>query len=570
MVYLMSPQNQKEKKMNKVILFLFLIVGALTLNAQPGRDNNVIIQAPYQAKVADSQKFLEQPAITDTSTGRMKIDYELNSRRINTVYEVDPIKAASVKGEPLSKLYRGYVKGGFGNYNTPYAELYYNNLRSKKYSNGVHYRHLSSGGQINDVGYSGFSQNELNLFGKSFIKKSTISGGIDYKRNVVHYYGFNTNPLDPIWENYGLERQDIKQRYQLINLDASLTDNFPVDSRATKYRADLKYYNYSDLYNVQENLFRAAGDVSFYYKTNDFNVRGGLDYYKNQDSASSSGLTIFNLQPRVNVQQNKWRLKAGINNYITSDKNYSFLIAPEFDFDLHIYRNVIILNVGTDSRFRRNSYKNLTEENPFLINSVPLQNTWSPFRFFAGLRGNLSSRMSFNVKASFVKVQGQYFFVNDTSLGNWNKLNVVYDNASLTEVNGEITWQKNEKLRIIAKADYFGYTPDSELKAWHTPSLRLSFTGKYNLADKIWINATILGINRQYAREFGIDSMGNEVVTAKELKGIADVNLGAEYRYTKLLGMFVQFNNIFNVRYQRYNNYPTQRFNLLAGVSYSF
>ncbi len=48
------------------------------------------------------------------------------------------------------------------------------------------------------------------------------------------------------------------------------------------------------------------------------------------------------------------------------------------------------------------------------------------------------------------------------------------------------------------------------------------------------------------------------------------MNLGAEYRYTKLLGMFVQLNNIFNVRYERFKNYPTQRFNVMAGVSYTF
>ena len=169
MVYLMSLQNQK--KMNKLIVLVILAFASVGVFAQPGK-TNIEIFGPFKAKVADSQKFLEQPVIKDTSSGRMKIDYELNSRRINTVYEVDPIKAASVKGEPLSKLYRGYAKGGYGNYNTPYAELYYHNLRSKKYSNGVHYRHLSSGGQIRDVGYSGYSQNELNLFGKSFIKKS--------------------------------------------------------------------------------------------------------------------------------------------------------------------------------------------------------------------------------------------------------------------------------------------------------------------------------------------------------------------------------------------------------------
>jgi hypothetical protein len=544
---------------------------SVQLAAQTGSDNKVDIYGNFTPKIADGQKILEQAVITDTANMKVRIDYEINSKRVNTIYEVDPIKAANVTGEQLSKLYKGFAKAGFGTYSSPYAELFYTNLRSKKYQTGIHVKHLSSGGQLANVGYSGFSNNELNAFGKSFIKKSTLSGGIDYRRNVVHYYGFNTNPFDTIWKPYSLEREGIRQRYQLVNLEASLTDNFPVDSHATKYKVDLNYYNYMDKYNAQENYFRAAGDVSFYYKDYDLNAKSSLDYYKNQNDIQESNMTIFNLRPQITFHKQKWRLKAAVNMYASSDSTFGFKLAPEVDFDLHLYEDVFILNLGTDSRLKRNSYRTLTEENPFLITTVDPLNTWSPFRLYGGLRGALGSRMSFNLKTSYVKLENQYFFVNDTSTGNWNKLNTVIDNASLFQVNGELTWQQNEKLRLIAKADYFGYTPDTELKAWHVPSLRLSFSGKYNLRNKITITATLLTLNRQFSREIATDTLtGKKSVYARELQGIADVNLGGEYRYNKRLGMFVQLNNILNVRYQRYRDYPTQRFNLFAGISYSF
>jgi hypothetical protein len=559
-----------------LVACLMIFSQSIHLTAQTVSDNKVDIYGDFSLKIADGQKILEQATIIDTGNTKVVIDYEINSKRINTIYEVDPIKAANVTGEQLSKLYKGFVKAGFGTYSSPYGELFYTNLRSKKYQTGVHLKHLSSGGQIANVGYSGFSNNELNVFGKSFIKKSTLSGGIDYRRNVVHYYGFNTNPFDAFWNDsignqFSLEREAIKQRYQLVNLEASLTDNFPVDSHATKYKADINYYNYMDNYTAQENYFRAAGDVSFYYKDYDLNAKSSLDYYKHQNDIRESNMTIFNVQPQITFHKQKWRLKAGLNLYASSDTTFGFRLAPEVDFDLHLYENVIILNVGTDSKLKRNSYRTLTEENPFLITTVDPLNTWSPFRLYGGIRGALSSRMSFNLKTSYVKLENQYFFVNDTSTGNWNKLNAVIDNATLFQVNGEFTWQQNEKLRLIAKADYFGYTPDTELKAWHVPSLRLSFSGKYNLRNKIAITATILTLNRQFSREILTDSLtGNKSVFARELQGITDINLGAEYRYNKRLGMFVQLNNILNVRYQRYRDYPTQRFNLFAGISYSF
>ena len=562
--------------MNK-FLQIILLICPLALFAQPGKNNDVVVTGGYTPKLVQAQKINEQPSISDTTVSRFPIYYELNSRRVTTVYEVDPIKAANVKGEPLTKLYRGYVKGGFGSYMTPYSEVFYNSIRSKKSSAGVHYKHLSSSGQIANVGYSGFSNNELNLFGKSFIKKTTLAGGIDYRRNVVHYYGFDKNIAysqdsltNPYWA-YNLDRDSIKQRYQLVNINAAFSDNYPVDSHATKYKVDLNYYNYSDKFIAQENAFKVAGDVSFYFKTYDFNVKGGLDIYKNQNAVGSNNMTIFNLRPQITFSQPKWRLKAAVNIYATSDTSYGFKFIPEVDFDLHLYENIIILNAGTDSRLKRITYKTLTENNPWLISDILPVNTWSPFRLYAGLRGSVSSKMAFNVRASFSpSIENQVFFVNDTSSGNLNKLTYVTDNASLFEVNGEVTWQLHEKIRIIAKADFLGYTPDNELKAWHTPTLRMSYGGKYNLRDKIWINAALLTYNKQYYRDFIYGEAGVVQTISRELKGIADMNLGAEYRYTKLLGMFVQLNNIFNVRYERYKNYPTQRFNVMAGVSYTF
>jgi hypothetical protein len=566
---------RKEEKMNKPLLIislcLFIFLGP-TAFAQPGHTSMDIIGS-YKPKIPDAQKITEQPSIEDSVSEKFKIEYELNSRRVSTVYEVDPIKAANMRGEKLKKLYNGYAKGGFGTYMTPYAELFYNTGRSKKHSSGVHYRHLSSTGQIADVGYSGFSRNTLNLHGKSFIKKSTLSGGLDYDRNVMHYYGFNTNPYESYWDtsDVNLERDGIKQRYQLIGVQASINDNYPVDSQATKYKTGLSFYNYRDRFNVEENNFKAFGDVSFYYKTYDLYVKGTVDYFKNDNDSISQNNTIIDLRPGIRFKKDLWRLNAGLAVISAFGEVGEFKVVPELDFDLHLFKNIIILNIGTDTRYDRTSYRALTTENPFLINTVELRNAWKPFRWYAGLRGAVSSRLSFNLRASYVQITNQHFFVNDTTEGNWNKLTVVYDNPNLFEVNGELTWQKHEKLRLVARLDYLGYGMDALSQAWHVPSLRLNLSGKYNLKDKIWITATVIGLNRQFARTF-VETAGNVLPVENEerIKGLADVNLGAEYRYNKRLGMYLQLNNILNVRYDRYLYYPTQRFNLLGGISYSF
>jgi outer membrane cobalamin receptor len=90
-------------------------------------------------------------------------------------------------------------------------------------------------------------------------------------------------------------------------------------------------------------------------------------------------------------------------------------------------------------------------------------------------------------------------------------------------------------------------------------------TSQYNLRDKILAGASVYYLSGQYAKLIN-GSQFSEVT----LDGLVDVNLNFEYRYTKFLSLYANFNNIAAQRYQRWYGYPTQRFNFVAGLSYTF
>jgi outer membrane cobalamin receptor len=54
------------------------------------------------------------------------------------------------------------------------------------------------------------------------------------------------------------------------------------------------------------------------------------------------------------------------------------------------------------------------------------------------------------------------------------------------------------------------------------------------------------------------------------LSGAVDMNAGLEFRVTKNLNLWTQFNNIFNKEYQLWNQYPVYGFNFVGGVIFSF
>mgnify|MGYP003872468285 FL=1 len=53
-----------------------------------------------------------------------------------------------------------------------------------------------------------------------------------------------------------------------------------------------------------------------------------------------------------------------------------------------------------------------------------------------------------------------------------------------------------------------------------------------------------------------------------QLNGYFDGNIEAEYRYTKTLSFFARFNNIANQRYYQWERLPSQRFNMMIGLSF--
>src|ERR1039457_6216538 len=149
-------------------------------------DTTIKVEKFFKPTIADAYKINDAPVVKDTVPPAPAPNYSISSKKVFTPFNVEPLKPAKMVGEPLTKLYSSLLKIGYGNYNSPYAEFFYNSLRSKDFSYGVHLNHFSSSSTPSGYGYSGLSDNQVELYGKRFLRKHTLSGGLDYNRNLVH------------------------------------------------------------------------------------------------------------------------------------------------------------------------------------------------------------------------------------------------------------------------------------------------------------------------------------------------------------------------------------------------
>jgi len=553
-----------------LLTFCILLLYASDLFGQKIlKDTMVTVVKSFQPTIADAYKINDMPVVKDSVPPAPQLTYFINSKRVFTPFTVETLKSAKMVGEPLTKLYPALIKIGFGNYYTPYAEIFYNNLRSKDISYGVHLKHFSSKADMEGYGFGGLSDNQIGLYGKKFLRKHTLTGNLDYNRNVIHYYGYDTAliHLSDTGKNY------IKQRYSNIGGYASLQSHY-TDSVHLNYLLKLKYYNFSDFYKTSENNIYATGDFSGYYEKQLVHVPVTVDYYNNKSTADTTNSVLIGLDPYITASGDKWSIRIGVGISIEGNQNNKsrFLFYPNIDFNYNVVENIIIPYAGFTGGLEKNSLKTLTDENPFLVPNPSMKNTNEKWKMYGGLRGSISKTLSYNARTSYGKAQDLYFFVNDNIDFFKKGFNVVYDDASIWNVHGELQFQSSEKIKLIAKGDYNKYTMANELKPWHRPVLQLTFSANYNLKNKIVVSADVFVVGKRFAYYTAQGQGPGVTVTSTsitELKTIVDANLSLEYRYSKKLSGFLNLNNL-GSRYEIWNDYPSYKFNFLAGITMNF
>jgi hypothetical protein len=144
-----------------------------------------------------------------------------------------------------------------------------------------------------------------------------------------------------------------------------------------------------------------------------------------------------------------------------------------------------------------------------------------------------------------------------------NQFTVVYDDVTLGNLHGELIIRPNDSWKVMLKGNYYSYiTMVREEHPWNKPEFDASLELRYNMQDKIILDAGLNTIGSRYFENFIPDVDATLPLTV-------DANLGLEYRYSKLLSFWVHLNNLAAQSYYLYNNYPSYRFRVMIGFNYA-
>jgi len=545
-----------------IVTILILMVFSMGYSQEIIRKEVRVVQ-PYAPSLFDAFKINLLPSLKDTMKLSPDFNYKISPKPYSAEYSIRPIKAAKLLDDPLTELYGTYLKMGFGNYLTPLAELSINKKRSKEYSLGAYARHISSNYKVklenDEKVFAGYGNDEFSLYGKRIWDNSILSGSAGMDNRSVYYYGYNTILVDTL-----LEKEAIKQNFLKVNARIRYRSSY-VDSKHLNYNIQVKYNYFADKFNYTENNVFTSGEFSLLRENILFGTDFSYNYIDETGDLTARKSNIIGLSPWLKKKTTEWKLKAGVDAIFENiDNKTATHLYPDALLQIAIVDNLLNAYFGISGNLEVNNFQKIAWENPWVKSGVQVRNTNHKLNMYGGLNGNINSSLSYKLRASYKLVNDMYFYVNDTLDDLGNQFYTEYDDVQLSTIYGEILAQPIDNLSLFISGNYYKYAMTDQNRPWHKPAWDLTISTRYNLREKILVNADIIGSGKRYVKTY--DSSGANELT---LDGIVDINLGIEYRYTKILSAFLRFYNITSSRYQKWNQYPGQGFLVMGGITYS-
>ncbi|MES2780196.1 MAG: hypothetical protein V4651_09905 [Bacteroidota bacterium] len=548
-------------KVNTIKIYIVAAVmatGLQTFAQDTLRTDVVDVVKAFKPILSESIKIQSNPNPEIPETKVPVFSYDVPEKRMDGQPTLYTIKPLSLGTSLLPKLKNNYTKIGYGNYNSPLFETYLNTTRNKNLQAGLFVKHLS----FNPSGERQFSNNTVYAFGKRFLGSGILSADAMYYRNVVNLYGYEFNP--PMTLAAAAPNNNIKQKFQTVEAKIAY-QNILKDTSKFSYKMDGGFYNFSDDRDASEKDFKVYGTFGKRINGNPLDVKAGVNVTNLKAGALDYTRSFVDVNPRYKLNMDQLSINLGFNSTFFNDSNKTtFYFFPVAEAGLNLIKNSLTVYVGITGNLQRNTYRSIANENPF-VRSIGLNNTINSFELYGGFKGIISPQTSFLLNASLANIQNLLFYVGDSS--NLYSQKVVFDTRSSSVFNFkvELNHEFGNQFTMGFVMNYYSYSislPAPYSRPTFTTQLNLG----YNMGDKFLWRASVYTMNKRV----GGVILSDGLITETTLKGLVDLNLGLDYRYTKNISLFVNLNNLANNQYQRWVNLPVYGFNIMGGLTVSF
>ena len=569
------------------LLMFALPLAALAQKEDDQIGNEVVnVVKPYTPTISDAFKVKETPPVEDPDNVRKTdVKYNIFSYPVASTFTPSKGRAAGVERAAREQLYKNFATVGIGNYGTAMAELFVtHDVGERSYVGGM-FRHLSSQGGIKDVELEdGFHNTSLDLTYGS--RGDVVSWNIDagYQLQGYNWYGLPDDFGDMLTDEARRELiNGIEPQHSYHNAYAAGKLSF---SETIFDELTVKYNRFWDSYDSEENRFIAKPKLSF--EINQTRIRTDIivDYVGTRYSGAfdfgeslAFGYANFGVQPSFNVLRDDWSINFGAAAFYSMDMesdDNKFFIYPQVNASLKLVGDLMIFYAGAEGTLQQNSYRDFTNDNPYVAPFLGIAPTDRQYDIFAGLKGKLASSVSYNVRGSYVNERNRALFLSnpytyDDTNENYqfgNSFGVVYDDMRTISFFGELKADFSKKVSFGVNGTFSSYSVDEQAEAWNLPAIRVTSSLDVDITQKWYAGAQVFFVGER--KDFRDDLLLLENQNLVTLKPYFDANAHVGYKHNDRLTGFIRLNNIANQMYEKWLDYPVQGFQAILGASYKF
>lgn len=543
----------------KIYRFLFAGLGLLSATGSFAQKDTtgkggIDIVSSFKPVLKQTAKinFGASPAPVDTS--KTKLYYEIPNQNLVFAYQPGTLKPLALDIDTGGNFDNSsYIKAGFGSLRTPFIQAGISFGDGKTAGLNIYARHMGSDGKRD---YQKFSSTNVRMTG--FFKSGNNlewNAGIGMKQDRTYKYGYEP-------QTFIFQPDSLKQNFQTIAGRVGF-HNINKTTFGLTYSPDVKIDVFSDNHDNSESntvvnlpLEKTIGK--------EFAVNLGVAFDLTRVSPKNKSAinnTMYYLSPTVLYKTKNINVQAGIR---PSWDNKTFKMFPNVLADISSSDSRFTFQAGWTGYVRKTTYQFLASQNPWLWIPESFKNSWIEERF-AGFKGSVGDHFTYAAKAAFNRINNQPLFVNDTTTGLGGKSFRVLNESRINIVNfgSEIGVTFHEKFSLTAGLQFNQFTGlKDNAKAWGLFPLELKTAMRLQVIKDLWLKGDLFAWSGPYYKK--------KDGSAGKLDGAMDLNAGLEFKITKNINLWAQFNNIFNKTYQRWNQYPVYGFNFVGGIVFSF
>lgn len=541
-----------------IIFISFLLFISMNLVAQRDttRKQSIDIISSYKPVLRNAVKINFSGSQLPADTSKSVKEYSIPSH--NLFYAYQPITLKPLALQQDTNLYlgtRNFLKAGFGNLNTPYVRAGFGIGDGRKSLVNLYADYIGSQGTIKNQDYS---QMNVKTTGSYFFPKNELYGSAAFSRNNYYLYGYNHS-------RFNYKKDEIRQQFQEINVTAGFRNTASNGLRISyNPNVQLNFFTNKDKLSETTIIVNIPAEKKIGEKVAiKATINADITNYSTSIITPNNHTftnNVVELSPAVVYSSPRFTINGGITPVWNNGK---FQYLPNVFAEGQLQEKVFMIQAGWVGRILKNTYRNLSSSNPYILPIFAANNT-KEVEIYGGIKASIGKHFNFSAKAGWITYNDLPFFLGDQLIDGDGKDFTVSNEPKVNDlrIHADVSYINQDKFTVTAGLTLNGYTGMTKHeKAWNTIPMEFTSSLRWWAFERLLLKGDFYFINGGNYLDYG---------SSVPLKGGTDLSAGLEFKINRQFSAFLDVNNIFNDKYERWHNYQVYGLNLLGGIIIKF